>query len=112
INFYNEVSGEKPDANPLAREHTEPWPGGRYNHYYFDLNRDWAWQSQIETQQRLKLYHNWMPEVHVDFHEQNYNEPYFFAPAAEPIHQDITPWQREFQGTVGQNNAKYFDEKG
>ena len=112
LNFFNEVSGDKPNPDPLAREHIEPWPGGRYNHYYFDLNRDWAWQTQVETQHRLKLYQDWMPEVHVDFHEQNYNEQYYFAPAAEPIHQDITKWQRDFQVTVGRNNAKYFDENG
>lgn len=112
LNYFNGVSGRKPNMNPMAREHYESWPGGRSNHYYFDLNRDWAWQTQLETQQRLKLYHQWMPEVHVDFHEQNYNEPYYFAPAAEPIHVDITPWQRAFQITVGKNNAKYFDEYG
>jgi hypothetical protein len=112
LSYFNSVAGIKPNPNPLAREHLELWPGGRSNHYYFDLNRDWAWQSQIETQQRLALYHEWMPEVHVDFHEQNYNEPYYFAPAAEPIHQDITAWQRAFQVTVGKNNAKYFDQKG
>ncbi|KIO76515.1 zinc carboxypeptidase [Pedobacter lusitanus] len=112
INYYNAVAGVNPDANPMAREHTEPWPGGRSNHYYFDLNRDWAWQSQIETQQRLLLYHQWMPEVHIDFHEQSYNEPYYFAPAAEPMHQDITAFQREFQVIAGKNNAKYFDKNG
>lgn len=112
VNYFGSVSGRKPNANPIAREHSEPWPGGRSNHYYYDLNRDWAWQTQIETQQRLKLYQEWMPEVHVDFHEQSYNEPYYFAPAAEPIHQDVTAWQKEFQVTVGKNNAKYFDENG
>ncbi|WP_166664850.1 M14 metallopeptidase family protein [Pedobacter metabolipauper] len=112
VNYFNSVVGKEPNSDPMAREHSEPWPGGRPNHYYFDLNRDWAWQTQIETQQRLKLYQQWMPEVHVDFHEQSYNEPYYFAPAAEPIHVDITPWQRAFQITVGKNNAKYFDENG
>jgi len=112
VNYFNQVSGKKPNANPMAREHFEPWPGGRSNHYYFDLNRDWAWQTQLETRQRVKFYRDWMPEVHVDFHEQNYNEPYYFAPAAEPIHVDVTPWQRAFQVTVGKNNAKYFDEQG
>ncbi len=112
ITGFAEVVGKQPNPDPMAREHFEPWASGRTNHYYFDLNRDWAWQTQIETQQRLKLYNQWMPEVHVDFHEQNYNEPYYFAPAAEPIHVDITPWQRAFQVTVGKNNAKYFDENG
>ncbi|SHG79239.1 M14 metallopeptidase family protein [Pedobacter caeni] len=112
VNFFSAATGFQPNSNPMSREHIEPWPGGRSNHYYFDLNRDWAWQSQVETQQRLVLYHEWMPQVHVDFHEQSYNEPYYFAPAAEPIHQDITPWQRSFQVTVGKNNAKYFDQNG
>lgn len=112
VSYFNMVSGKVPNPDPSAREHSEPWPGGRPNHYYYDLNRDWAWQTQIETKQRLVAYHQWMPQVHVDFHEQGYNEPYYFAPAAEPVHQDITPWQREFQVIVGRNNAKYFDENG
>ena len=51
-----------------------------------------------------------MPHVHVDYHEQSYNEPYYFAPAVEPYHKLITPWQREFQQIIGNNNAKYFDK--
>ncbi|HLW32628.1 MAG TPA: M14 family metallopeptidase, partial [Aequorivita sp.] len=95
-----------------ATEHSEPWPGGRPNHYLFDLNRDWMWASQVETQQRLKIYNQWMPHLHVDFHEQFINNPYYFAPGAEPYHEMLTPWQREFQITVGKNNAKHFDENG
>jgi len=53
-----------------------------------------------------------MPHVHVDFHEQGYNTPYYFAPAAEPFHEVISNWQREFQTIIGKNNAKYFDEQG
>lgn len=112
VNFYNPVRNLIPDASPYSREHFEPWPGGRANHYYFDLNRDWAWQSQIETQQRMKVYNKWLPQVHVDFHEQGINEPYYFAPAAEPYHQDISKWQREFQTIIGKNNARYFDKNG
>ncbi|WP_316735727.1 M14 family metallopeptidase [Pedobacter aquatilis] len=112
VNYFNSVVGSKPNSDPSSREHIEPWPGGRPNHYYFDLNRDWAWQTQLESKQRINLYNQWMPQVHVDFHEQSYNSPYYFAPAAEPIHQTITPWQRSFQVVVGKNNAKYFDAEG
>ena len=112
VNWFNSVVGQ--NANPvlMAREHREPWPGGRYNHYYFDLNRDWAWQTQVESQQRVILYNQWMPQIHVDFHEQGINEPYYFAPAAQPFHEVITPWQRDFQTTIGRNHAKYFDANG
>lgn len=111
-NWYNSVTTLNGDADQNTREHREPWPGGRVNHYYFDLNRDWAWQSQVETRARMKVYNEWMPQVHVDFHEQSPNSPYYFAPAAEPYHEVITPWQREFQQLIGKNNARYFDRQG
>ncbi|WP_235296708.1 M14 family metallopeptidase [Portibacter marinus] len=94
------------------REHYEPWPGGRVNHYLFDLNRDWAWQTQVESQQRMKIYNQWLPHVHVDFHEMGSNSPYYFAPAAAPYHDYITDWQGEFQTAIGKNHAKYFDDEG
>jgi len=111
-NWYNQVKADPYNSSPTATEHDEPWPGGRPNHYLFDLNRDWAWATQVETRQRLKIYNSWMPNIHVDFHEQGINEPYYFAPAAEPFHEIITPFQREFQTEIGKNHAKYFDEKG
>ena len=112
VNWYYQYKTALANPNPSAAEHQEPWPGGRPNHYLFDLNRDWAWLTQVESQQRIKKYNEWLPHVHVDFHEQGINEPYYFAPAAEPYHEVITDWQREFQNGMGKNNAKYFDEKG
>ncbi len=112
VNWYNQVVASPYNSSRDAIEHNEPWPGGRPNHYLFDLNRDWMWASQVETQQRLKIYNQWMPQIHVDFHEQYINNPYYFAPGAEPYHEIITPWQREFQNKIGKNNAKYFDENG
>ncbi|MEQ9231004.1 MAG: M14 family metallopeptidase, partial [Cyclobacteriaceae bacterium] len=110
VNFYNQYGNfpYNPDAQSI--EHSEPWPGGRQNHYLFDLNRDWAWQTQIESSARLAVYNQWLPQIHVDFHEQGYNSPYYFAPAAEPVHEMVTDWQRSFQTAIGRNNAKYFDE--
>jgi len=112
VNWYNSVVGKTANAQRMSREHREPWPGGRSNHYNFDLNRDWAWQTQIESRQRIKLYNEWMPQIHVDYHEQGINNPYYFAPAAQPYHEVITPWQRDFQVTIGKNHAKYFDANG
>lgn len=112
VNWFRGITGSEYDPKVESREHHEPWPGGRPNHYYFDLNRDWAWQTQQESQMRSAIYQQWMPHVHVDFHEQGYNSPYYFAPAAEPYHEAITDWQREFQTTIGENHTSYFDEQG
>lgn len=112
VNWFNQMVGKNANADIASREHSEPWPGGRVNHYYFDLNRDWAWQTQVETQGRVKRYNEWMPQIHCDYHEQGINSPYYFAPAAEPFHEVITKWQRDFQFTIGKNHARYFDANG
>ncbi|HLF63030.1 MAG TPA: M14 family metallopeptidase [Saprospiraceae bacterium] len=111
-NWNNQVSAIPFDASTIAREHDEPWPGGRVNHYLFDLNRDWAWQTQIESQNRIRAYRKWMPHVVADLHEMGYTSPYYFAPAAQPYHDFITEWQSQFQVTIGKNHAKYFDREG
>jgi len=110
--WYRNVATRRPDPAPFAREHREPWPGGRGNHYLFDLNRDWAWQTQVESRQRVAQYHRWMPHIHADLHEQYPENPYYFAPAAHPYHAYITEWQASFQKVVGANHARHFDEKG
>lgn len=110
-NWLRDVSGKDTHPGIADREHMEPWPGGRQNHYAYDLNRDWAWQTQAETQQRMVLYNEWMPMVHVDVHEMGYNEPYFFPPAAEPFHDYITKAQRDFHNTIGESTSKKFDAR-
>lgn len=112
VNWYNQENGLTLNPNSSGTEHNEPWPGGRVNHYLFDLNRDWAWLTQIESQNRMQKYNEWQPHIHVDFHEQGINAPYYFAPAAEPMHEVISAWQKEFQTEIGRNHAKYFDQNG
>lgn len=111
-NWLRDISGKKTHPGLTDREHMEPWPGGRQNHYVYDLNRDWAWQTQLETQLRMNLYHEWMPMVHVDVHEMGFNEPYFFPPAAEPFHEQITPFQIDFHKKIGELTSKKFDKEG
>jgi len=112
VNWYNQYKNTPYNVDPYSKEHHEGWWSGRSNHYMFDLNRDWAWLTQVESRQRLKEFNKWLPHVHVDFHEQGVDNPYYFAPAAEPYHEVITDFQRDFQKTIGKNHAKYFDENG
>ncbi|MEM8892044.1 MAG: M14 family metallopeptidase, partial [Bacteroidota bacterium] len=112
VNWYKQARNKTHNANGSSWEHREPWPGGRYNHYLFDLNRDWAWQTQKESRERAVRYQEWMPHVHIDFHEMGSNSPYFFAPPAKPIHNLITDWQKEFHEALGENHAFYFNREG
>lgn len=111
-NWLHSVTGNNFHTGATDREHMEPWPHGRENHYLYDLNRDWAWQVQPETRQRIDLYNQWMPMVHADVHEMGYNDPYFFPPPAEPMHDYITKGQKDFYEAIGQMTAKKFDKKG
>lgn len=112
VNGFNQRLGSTANPYPNAWEHNEGWPGGRMNHYLYDLNRDWAWLVQQESRDRNRLYQQWMPHVFADFHEQSINSPYFFTPPAKPIHADVTAWQREFQGIIGDANRQEFDRNG
>ncbi|HNP95202.1 MAG TPA: M14 family zinc carboxypeptidase [Cyclobacteriaceae bacterium] len=78
--WANMHKGSPPVADPLDREHNEGWPRGRFNHYWFDLNRDWLPLAHVESQNRLEFFHKWLPNVCTDFHEMGTNGTNFFEP--------------------------------
>jgi len=101
-----------PDPEPVSAEHDEPWPGGRSNHYLFDMNRDWFALSQPETIGRVGVHQEYFPQVAVDLHEMGGNSTYYFAPPADPINPFVPKDQRDWFEVFGKNNAARFDEKG
>ncbi len=105
-------AGASADANPLAAEHDEPWPGGRSNHYLFDMNRDWFAQSQPETRGRVRTMLEWFPHVVADLHEMSGESTYYFAPPANPINPHVTVEQRAVLDVFGRANAARFDARG
>jgi putative intracellular protease/amidase len=112
VSFYRSTRGPEPDPDPVTREHAEPWPGGRTNHYYFDLNRDWAWMSQPETRARLGTWHRWNPHVHVDFHEMSPQSTYFFFPPATPVNPLYPEHTGRWARRIGEGNAEAFSRRG
>lgn len=108
---YKKRSGSRPDATPESWEHGSDWPGGRTNHFMFDLNRDWAWQTQIEIQAIVSEILQWNPVVHVDFHEMG-GDSYFFFPAATPVHDAFPDVVMKWQEYYGEGNAAAFDHYG
>ncbi len=112
IHNFVTAEGLVPDSDRLSAEHNEPWPGGRTNHYLFDMNRDWFIQSQVETQGRARALLEWYPLAYVDAHEMGSDETYFFAPEAIPYNPHLAAAQRASLQLFGRNNARYFDRFG
>lgn len=112
VQYYNSTAGAQPVSDRFAAEQQERWPSGRFNHYYFDLNRDWAWQSQQETRNRMKVYLQWHPQVSVDLHEMGRGSTYFFAPPARPVHGLVRDQLAKWYDVYGKGNAAAFDKYG
>ena len=112
IHHYTSAQGMLPDSSRLSVEQNQAWPGGRSNHYYFDLNRDWFAMTQPETVGRVRILQEWYPLVVVDLHEMGGNQSYYFAPGAEPFNPHIRQQQRDSMALFGRNNAKWFDQFG
>ncbi|MBI3679290.1 MAG: peptidase M14 [Acidobacteria bacterium] len=112
VHNFEIAEGLEPDSSPLAAEHNEPWPGGRTNHYYFDMNRDWIALTQPETRGRIRSLLEWFPVVFVDLHEMGPDSTYYFAPEADPFNPHLAEDIMESLKWIGKNNAKWFDHFG
>ncbi|WP_338244044.1 M14 family metallopeptidase [Aurantiacibacter hainanensis] len=112
VNGYYQQLGIMPSGDRYTAGHDEPWPGGRFNHYLFDLNRDWFALTQPETEGKVAAVRDWQPVVLVDAHEMGGDSTYFFPPSADPFNPYITPGQRDKQDLLGRNNAAWLDRLG
>jgi hypothetical protein len=112
IQWFRRTRGLTPNPNPEAAEHLEPWPGGRYNHYLIDMNRDWAFPSQRETLARIEAMKQWNPHVVVDFHEMGYESSYFFPPVAAPVNLNVSEDIEQWFEIFGKGNAEAFAANG
>ena len=98
VNWVNGNRGAIPTSDGQDREHNEPWPGGRTNHYLFDMNRDWMPVTQPESNGRIKLFHHWRPQFVLDAHEMGGNSTFFFQPGIPSRNNPNTP-QKTFDLT-------------
>jgi Zinc carboxypeptidase len=100
-------------TDPNSREFNEVWPGGRFNHYWFDLNRDWLPAVHVESQNRLKWFYAWKPNVLTDHHEQGSNASFFFQPGVPSRVNPLTPAKnQELSEKLGKFHAQYLDKIG
>ncbi|MBJ2172753.1 zinc carboxypeptidase [Aureibaculum sp. A20] len=95
------------------REYNEVWPGGRTNHYWFDMNRDWLVTQLPESQARIKTFHKWKPNILTDHHEMGTNSSFFFQPGIPSRTHPLTPkLNQKLTAKIGEYHAKAFDKIG
>jgi hypothetical protein len=100
-------------TDPDSREFAEVWPRGRYNHYWFDLNRDWLPAQHVESQNRLKWFHRWKPNILTDHHEQESNATFFFQPGVPSRVNPLTPVRnQQLTDKIGKFHAQFLDRIG
>ena len=112
-NWLNAYHSFPPVGDPADKEHQEGWPGGRTNHFFTDLNRDWLNLVQVESRNRLTFFHKWYPNVQIDFHEQGTNATYYFEPTPKSHESPIIPqFLYDYQVTLAKYHAKALDDIG
>ena len=83
MSAWNHMHGANvPVTDPNHLLHNTFWPGGRTNHYWFDLNRQWLILQHPEPQGWVAKFHQWKPNITVDYHEMGANSTYYFHPGA------------------------------
>lgn len=111
--WVNQHKSKNLVSDPNDREFSEVWPGGRFNHYWFDLNRDWLPAVHVESQNRLTWFHKWKPNILTDHHEQGSNATFFFQPGVPSRVNPLTPAKnQELTAKLGKFHAKYLDSIG
>jgi hypothetical protein len=95
------------------REFHEVWPGGRTNHYWFDLNRDWLPVQLPESKARIETFRSWMPNILTDHHEMGSNSTFFFQPGVQSRVHPLTPIEnQQLTKEIANYHAKAFDKIG
>ena len=109
--WVNSHKSHTMNADPNMRELNEAWPGGRTNHYWFDLNRDWLPTQLPESQGRIAQFQRWKPNILTDHHEMGTNSTFFFQPGIPSRKNPLTPLKNvELTGEIATYHAKYLDE--
>lgn len=112
-NWVNDTRGRFANPSTDDREHREPWPGGRGNYYWFDLNRDWLPLVHPESRGRVKLFHQWKPNVVLDYHEMGGTSTYFFQPGVPERTNPLTPSENaRLTAAFARQHAQAMDAVG
>jgi hypothetical protein len=111
--WVNSTRSLNNNPDPASWEFNESWPGGRTNHYWFDLNRDYIMLQHPESRGRVEAFHKWKPNINTDHHETGANETFFFQPGVQSRNNPLTPAENSvLTADIGKYHEKYLDSIG
>ena len=111
--WHNAWASSPASADPADKEHVEPFPQGRTNHYFTDLNRDWLALTQQDSRPKIEVFHQWYPNVQIDFHEMGKDSTYYFEPSPKSMHSPLIPAASyAFNKTLAKYHAASLDALG
>ena len=100
-------------SDTRGREFNEVWPGGRTNHYWFDLNRDWLFNIHPSSKGRIETFHKWKPDILTDHHEMGSNSTFFFQPGIPSRTNPNTPQiNQDLTEEIATFHASFLDSIG
>ena len=102
----------QPSIDDQSLLHSDIWPGGRTNHYLFDLNRDWLWATQPETRGRLEAIGDWHPHYLLESHEMWPQDTFLFSPSRPPKKPNFPQQALRWSERFAEDHAKAFDARG
>lgn len=112
-NWVNYHKSKNLVAHPMSREHTAIWPAGRMNHYLFNLNRDWLFVQQKETQAFVRQIRGWLPHIFADFHETGTDTTAYFQPGVPTrVHPFTSAENQALTEQLAKYSAAAYDEQG
>ena len=104
--------GAAPNVDDQSLLHRGDWPYGRTNHYFFDLNRDFFYLTQPETQGRVKLINKWRPQLMIDGHEMGPQDTYLMGPPRQPLNTNVSSSLQEWARVFAREQGAAFDQRG
>ncbi len=105
--------GLHPSSDAVSDEFNEPWPRGRGNHYWFDMNRDYTLLVNRESRARVRQFYRWRPNIVTDHHEMGSAATFFFQPGIPSRNNPVTPQKNyDLTARIAQYHARYLDRLG
>lgn len=109
VNHVYTYLAKRPVADPAHIQHNL-WLEARTNHYWFDLNRQWLPITQPEAQAWMAKWHDWKPNISVDYHEMGTNSTYYFHPGEPRRLFPLAPeGYRDMLGDLAGYHARWLD---